>query len=1301
MHGSILHPRDSALFQDGIHPVFGSPVCLVSAASPPYTYNAINIADQATSPGSSLVLWALVSGPTTWNSIWQLSPDGFIVCPQLPGMVIGISSSSLCTVSKNEGDNSQRWTIEHYEGGYTITNNETQQLITGLSGQIAYLSGSDSADTLSLSSLSGSPTEEQLWKFYTAGYQQPVNQCYLLSQCSAVPYVLAAYQQGDQLMAVVQQWQPQSDNQIWQFNYDGTVSPMSNPTAVLTAVSSGPTDSSQCELQEVPSGGPTAAQIWAWKDLQLISSVEMQDKQMVLNVRGGAASQNGQVIVYENAQANNEIWTWLPIQATATETWIYIQTELNQNFNDPTADTPPGAPYVLTVGSCLKGTAPPVEINQLQPGMLSQLWKVTSAGYLVNALYPSLVLSVNAAGGQATLQAVGDGGFLQTICFGVDGLILVADSGTVQYLSVLSSITPTSSPGMAGAEVTSYNYLKLQLQNASWKTIAYEPEISGQWFTIESAAVQKNSENPLLLTVAADRSSIIVAAPLGGNILRYGEAALSQLWQFTLDGIIVSALNPGLYLTAATDGTLSLASAQNGDSGQRWLWGATWKMFDIRKSKYKFQSGQLLNDARNQVLSIPQIGSTSSAVVLQDAASPASGSPDQCWYMVPFNPAYNQPTTFRNLGGTDKIPNLFLKLEQGASKDTYLVSVGERGEQSLSTWEFEYPGYITSSLNSEIVLSLEATEGPVPWQPVYGSAVTAYLKQPGLQPFQLWVADQEGRIINKQTGMALSVTADGSTYSLVAQPVANDPVSALQLWDFSPGQALQTILVMPPVPYPEPDGDQDLINVYNDIDKALGLPGGIRDQYQNLAAPLGAYLSVINTMMLKNQGSQAWETIGGQLSKEIICVAAVQQFFTQAGVLHQGLSQAQALLVSEMITACAFPNGQSTPVAPPKKKKKWIWDLAEGLLYTALNVAGSFVGDPEAGKELSMAAKFVKNGLPVIANLMATTMTTYQARPTYQSYTKVQQVLENAYNYEISVFQLQQSLLNLFDNIGSMLSKMETAVLADWGKTVLVYEMIKRTDTIDSLYWPASLTPVLTNQLLSGYAAKVLQTLIPSNPGFYINAYLQGAGDQQPGLQVDQLTFYGREVNGNTSKWEAVINTDVMNLVWCYGTDPNDFFRQLSGWNVPVKYPFNSNIVSAGAPGGNAALVITIYNMTAVKMTLNVNGEYFIGMDNGTINEEILPYAANQIAASDWKMFPSNFTATGTFTVSETESGNNVFNGTLNIEASASSQMPPVNISVSASSPYLIYNYKQEPEYAANMVFVDIYVSASPASGGS
>jgi hypothetical protein len=1310
------------LVKNGLPPVYGIPVCLVSAASPPYTVNAINISGDGTGQNSPLILWAITPGPTVWNSSWQLTPDGFIVNPFLFNMVIGISGSTLCIVAKDDTDDSQQWAIAWYAGGYAISNNQNQQLITAASNQVPYVGGADPSNTLSLTTLNNSPTPEQLWKFLPAGYQQSINHFYIQTQCSGTPpggsspYMLAANWQNNQLLACIQQWQPGATNQLWQFNYDGSVSPLNNSTWVLTSNASSATDvSTQADLV-TPPATLSAQQIWTWSDSdeQLMLLNQEFDTQMVLTVKNANASPNAWVVTYEINTGSNEKWTRFPLESAPIGEWFYIQTELNQSSSS--SSTPPGPEYVLTVVGSNPVASTLVQINQLQPGALSQLWQFTPEGTLINLLNPSLLLSADpTTGNSISLQAAGDAGVLQTWCLLPNGMFAVANGTTMQYLSVLNSVSATSSatnPGMVNGEVTTYTNSDSNNAYASWKIVNYEPEMSGQWFTIQSATEQKSNRIPFLLTVSDDWATVQTAPPLGGNILANGEAAVNQLWQFTLDGNIASALNSGLFLTGNQDGSLSLAPGQTGNPDQQWVWGDTWKMFSIGKAKkYDFQSAVLLNVGQQLALyaQLNQGNSgTISSLSLKTAVSPASNVPGQCWFMTPFNPAYNQPTTFRNTGGTEKEPGLFLQLEEGATANSYNVIVGARGDAALSTWQFVYPGYIASSLNDNIVLSVEGTEGENAWTPDFGPNVTAYLRVPGAQPFQLWVADPSGMLINKQTGFALTVTTDGTSYSLTTQPVSDQPDANMQLWDFSPGQALQTVLVMPPVPFPVPDSSsQDLTDVYTEINNILDLPSGIRAQYQNLAAPLGTYQSVINMQLVKmqwqnNSQLQAWETVVEQLNKEIISVTAIQQFFTQAGIMHQSLSQAQALLVSELITACAFPNGQNQPVTPPKKKKKFIADIIEGVLYTGLNAAGLLIGDPEAGKQLSMGAKFVKNIFPVLANVMSASVTSYQARPTAQPTSKTQAVLQNVYNYELSVFQLQQSLLSLFENIGTMLGKMEMAILSDWGKITAVYEMIKNTDTIDSLYWPASLTPVMTNQMLDGYASKVFQTLIPSNPSFYIKGYLHNYTGPERGLQEDQLTFYGENIDGTFSEWEAAINPDVMNLLWSYGTNPNDFYRQLNGWNVQVKYPWGSNIyINNPVEQGNAAMVITFYNLTSVAMQFHMHEAYSIYNvpNDGNLNLNIAPYGAAQFAGTDWgyENGPGYATPSCVFDIWEASGVDIVLTGSLNpVQNNNTSQMPVINISLTPTAPYYIYNEKWSPAYVEYITFIEIYIAAAP-----
>lgn len=61
------------------------------------------------------------------------------------------------------------------------------------------------------------------------------------------------------------------------------------------------------------------------------------------------------------------------------------------------------------------------------------------------------------------------------------------------------------------------------------------------------------------------------SAPLGAMLGEEATAGLNQLWRFTLEGMLVCAINPGLVLTANGD-ALAL-SAYTGDAGQQWQWG--------------------------------------------------------------------------------------------------------------------------------------------------------------------------------------------------------------------------------------------------------------------------------------------------------------------------------------------------------------------------------------------------------------------------------------------------------------------------------------------------------------------------------------------------------------------------------------------------------------------------------------------------------------------------------------------------------------------------------------------------------
>jgi hypothetical protein len=367
--------------------------------------------------------------------------------------------------------------------------------------------------------------------------------------------------------------------------------------------------------------------------------------------------------------------------------------------------------------------------------------------------------------------------------------------------------------------------------------------------------------------------------------------------------------------------------------------------------------------------------------------------------------------------------------------------------------------------------------------------------------------------------------------------------------------------------------------------------------------------------------------------------------------------------------------------------------LVEGILYTGLNIAGTFVGDPDAGKETrSLVGAFKVNALPVLANSLSCALSTTQSykQSSPSSNSQVSKALQNAYNYELTVYQLQQSLLNLFENIGEMLGRMEMTILMDWGKINAVNAMIKNTSTIDSLFWPASMSPVMTQQMLSGYATTVLQTLIPANPNFYINAYLHDSNTSQEGLQQDQATYYGPNLDNTASEWVAVINPDVMNQVWGYGTYPEDFYRQLNGWDILVKYPVSTQY---------AGLIMNFYNETPVPMTLNL-AQMTLCLTNPT-TVELPPYGVAQFAghaANETinvqgpsgliRVFEKNAGADGTY--------KQVLGDTVTQYSCATGQMPSYTTNLQLYSPYFLAKSSKNPTFVENITFYNYYIGMSP-----
>jgi len=1180
-------------------------VQIVSAASPVGQRYFVNIGGGQVQVNQDIILWGW--SDIQWNDCWEMTPGGMIVCAVDPQLVIGVDgNNNVITVQRNESDSTQRWTIARVSNSAacTIQNQSTSQYLT-VSG--SSIEGGPQLITEALG-VGGVP-EGQNWIIAPMQTQVIPQQFYIRSKMtgndtigSGTPFVMAAAGSSAASKVVIDTWQPGAPSQLWAFNGDGTVSSGYGSSLVLTT--SG-TQDSDVSIDTLVADNPL--QTWIvgdqsndeYKDLIY---VQISGGTLNLNLRGGTLKSNQNVLAfYEQPYAANDFWELIPALPVPAGTWFSLQV-------DESAD---GFPFVLTAAASGKG----VTIDLFQPGAANQLWVMQADGTIVSALDPSMALTANSSSDNPVTMSTVQSPLTSEQQWYIQGYGLVvnysANSG-LQYLNVKGG-----GPASAGQAVITDS---LQLApNTTWSVVPYQPRPSGQWFSIQSATVAPSPGIPYLLTAWSD-GQVLASPPQDSTIIPDGLPNANQLWRMTLQGVIVSAVNPNLVLTVNGDGNVVLAPS-SGSTDQQWAWGTSASLPGATGKYGKdIRCGVLQNlGPSGNVLFAGQANNFFLPITLQ--AEQGAGTddnpqtyPGQFWCMVPFLPAFEQWTTIRSLAAGGLFLNLPVK-----PKTSDQATVG-RQNGSLSTWQFAWPGYIVSAANPEIVLSLS----------IDGSSVVALPRQPGLQPFQLWTATPDGALLNRKNGQAMTVsgTVAGSTVTTTA--LSGSPDNS-QKWEFSPGAALQTVLAQPPAPYPEA-GTPGETAAYTYINQSLGLAsGGLRTQYANLAAPLASYQSRLNGLLAlpppDGVPSGEWTGVVKQLNEELTAVIAVQTLFQQVTTLYLELSQAQAMALSEVVTAAALPNGMQTTVKPKKKGlKAVIEDVIGGLVYTGLNMAGTEFGDPDAGGQLFSI------GVPAIANLMQTGISSGQAGSAYRRSAqndKYQAVLNSIYVYEMSVLEMQQALLSEFQAGGAALGEIETLILADWGKLQAVYGMICTPGGISSLYWPSTMTPILAKRMLPGYITGVLQALMPANNSFSISATLHtntGSNSWKTGLSSDFTQFIEDNDDGTQNKYIiSKANTEVLAMVFANGTDPADFFRGLNGWDIPLVYDVFAGKQGFLVPWFAAGIVVTIQNRTEQNLVLTIlchgllgTGGVLNSKDDSNYTVPIMPYGLYNFAGTTY-----------------------------------------------------------------------------------
>ena len=422
---------------------------------------------------------------------------------------------------------------------------------------------------------------------------------------------------------------------------------------------------------------------------------------------------------------------------------------------------------------------------------------------------------------------------------------------------------------------------------------------------------------------------------------------------------------------------------------------------------------------------------------------------------------------------------------------------------------------------------------------------------------QLWVTTGDGIIYNRQNGLVLTVNGTYDAKNPKPVPVITSALASEpgpdQVWDIGPGKGLQSILAQPGQPFPAAEGDAA---AYEYVDKQLGLTRTtLRQQYANLAAPLASYQLALATM---TPGSfQNWNAIVAQLINELTAAIAVQSLFQQIGSLHVNLGLQQAMGLEQLITALEVSDKQ---IQKPKQSRSWIWDIVDGVVYTALNVAGAWAGDPEAGSQFERGSKQIGHCVSALANVMQTGFTATQAGLGARIGRSVLDV--GPAERRPVPDDRRRPAAGAARGVPGIrdLPRQDGIVAADrlGPAPAGVQDDLHPGRNVVPRVWSPRMGPMEANQLLKGYMVQVLQVLMPLNLSFTITGQtIDGPPNlrrDQLGLQPDGLTYVVETQDLRQSVYTAAGTTEVMSMLWANGASPYNYFHGEAGWSIPTTY---------------------------------------------------------------------------------------------------------------------------------------------------
>jgi hypothetical protein len=401
--------------------------------------------------------------------------------------------------------------------------------------------------------------------------------------------------------------------------------------------------------------------------------------------------------------------------------------------------------------------------------------------------------------------------------------------------------------------------------------------------------------------------------------------------------------------------------------------------------------------------------------------------------------------------------------------------------------------------------------------------------------FQQWSYNGTDRTVCNQLNVCLYAAATaptaGSSVSAGPKPsTVTSTVNSNYQWYFYPDRTLSQILQQSPVAFPTlVTGQEAKAQHYIATKLGLSLTSctynsntngntsnntyiGLRCEYSNLAAPLSTYLSLLSTMKAPASSKVSlatWKKVKAQLLAELNDAIAVQNLFEQVGSVFDTVFLGSEDLVNQDLADLAVDLTDQTA-----SKKTFSWQtLVEGLLYTALNVAGSFFGDPKAGSQTEKLYKGIGLACGTGANLMETGWNTAMAEGTGSGTDPL------ANQFEGTAADLYQYLFNDFTFLDQFINNQEDQILQDWGKLELVGRLAQQTPSLQNgltgLAWDPTANSALVEKFTNAFQLAIMEQMLPQYFNLFIAVDWVGGEYNGGGLNSQSAN----EFNSGTSSY--------------------------------------------------------------------------------------------------------------------------------------------------------------------------------------